>query len=65
MISYSYKLAINKAVLCHDTHVYRGASEYDVPCPPSKVSNSKEVKAVPINSYLLSNKAENQDSFLD
>ena len=48
----------------HDTNLYRDDSEYDVPCSPSKISNSKNVEAVPINLYLLSNKAENQDSFL-
>lgn len=56
---------MNKALLWHDTNLYRDDSEYAVPCSPSHVSNSKNVEAVPINLYLLSNKAENQDSFLD
>lgn len=33
--------------------------------PHPKYQIQKNVEAVPINLYLLSNKAENQDSFLD
>lgn len=63
-VLYTIRYIVNKAVLTWYTSIQRCLRIWCAMFPIQRIK-FKKVKAVPINFYLLSNKAENQNSLLD